>query len=194
MKFGDIVWQSIEELKSELHIINVVLPGSNRAVLYYDFTRDQDDPCIDYDRAQHMPCSPKLIQEKLEKMWGPRYSKELLTAVMRQLALLRPIDIADFSLTGEGGIGLNPQSELFRGCLTRDESVNLFYHTHYFIDANGNSFHHISDELRRQMDRRRCSHCGHFMKDRCVNKDCVIYGHFDLFDSDKQGSDLWTIE
>jgi len=159
-----------------------VLPGSKRAVLYYDITRDRNASDIAMELDQHFLCSPSLIQDELEQMWGRRYNKKLLTAVMRQLALLRPIDIGDFKLTGEGGIGLNPKSELFRGCLTREESVDLFRDTRYLIDANGNSLRFISDEVRRKMDRRRCSHCGHLMRNRCANKTCIIYGHYDLFD------------
>ena len=207
MKFADIVWESAEEVRSMLHVINVVLPGRKLAELFYEMVRN---PCLDsyndprYEsrrlekrrwgapgrwetevgfvwREPYERCGPWQIPEALERIWFKPPSEKLLTAVIDQLNLLRPIDNSDFTQNDEGGIDLNPGVDLFRGCLTRQESIDLFRNTRYLIDANGNSLRLISDELRRKMDRHRCSHCGHPMMDRCANKTCIIFGHYDLF-------------
>ena len=180
MKFNDKVWESVEELRSKLHLISVMLPGCKTAELYYDGDRDPSEINSELDRYLH--CDTVMIEDGLEQIWGARPGNNLLTAVMRQFMLFRPIDVNDFK-TGEcGGIELNAGVDLFQRCLTREETLHLFSNTRYFIDANGNSLRFISDEQRSRMDPRRCSHCGRLMRDRCVNKDCIIYGHYDLFD------------
>jgi len=214
MKFADIVWESALEVRSMLHIINVVLPKHKTAVLFYEMVRNPcldsyNDPCYESVRLEkrrwgapgrweteegiewrepYEPCGPLQIQEALQQIWFEPPSEKLLTAVTGQLNLLRPIDNSDFTEDDEGGIDLNPGVDLFRGCLTRQESVRLFddkyrdVYVPYTIDSEGNSHRHLSDEIRDKRDIRRCSHCGHPMKDRCANKTCIIFGHYDLFD------------